>query len=161
MDSRKIASELETLHPSPPLHHDAPELKEAETLISALLIQTCGLILPRVPRNILRPGSIEYFERTRAVHFGMTLAELGKQTDEEAVWAEAEKGLRKLGEMLERKGGPFLGGEEVGYADLVVVGGLEIFKRVEGRLFERVVRMEPRLGRLYEACGKWLERDDH
>jgi len=161
MDSRKIVSELETLHPSPPLHLDAPELKEVETLIPALLGQTRGLILPRVSRDILRPGSIEYFERTLAEQFGMTLAELGKQTDEEAVWAEAEKGLRKFGEMLGRKGGPFFGGEEVGYADLVVVGGLEFFKRVEGRFFERVVRVEPRLGRLYEACGKWLERDDH
>lgn len=31
----------------------------------------------------------------------------------------------------------------------------------EKELFERCLEIEPALGKLYEACGKWLERDDH
>jgi len=50
----------------------------------------------------------------------------------------------------------------VSYADMVVLGWLHFYRRIdEERLFNRVVRLEPALGRLYEAAEQWLKRDDH
>jgi hypothetical protein len=48
------------------------------------------------------------------------------------------------------------------YADFVVLGWLQFYSRIdEERLFNRVLKMEPALGRLYEAGKQWLKRDDH
>ena len=48
------------------------------------------------------------------------------------------------------------------YADMVVLGWLQFYRRIdEERLFNRVVRLEPALGRLYEAGKQWLKRDDY
>jgi hypothetical protein len=48
------------------------------------------------------------------------------------------------------------------YADIVVLASLQFYKRVdEERLFNKVVNLEPALGRLYQAGEQWLKRDDH
>jgi hypothetical protein len=44
----------------------------------------------------------------------------------------------------------------------VVLSWLEFYKSIDKeRLFDKVVKMEPVLGRLYEAGKPWLERNDH
>ena len=52
-------------------------------------------------------------------------------------------------------------GEEVSYADFVMVGYLQMVRRVDEELFARIGAEGPALKRLYEACAVWLERDDH
>lgn len=50
----------------------------------------------------------------------------------------------------------------VSYADLVVLAWLQFYWVVDKeRLFDRAVKTEPVLGRLYEAGKQWLERNDH
>jgi hypothetical protein len=44
---------------------------------------------------------------------------------------------------------------------IVTVGFMHCVKRVDESVFERIIGLEPELKKLYEACGKWLERDDH
>jgi hypothetical protein len=59
----------------------------------------------------------------------------------------------------EQHGG--LSGYLASYADFVTVGFMHCVKRTDESVFERIVGLEPELKKLYDACGKWLERDDH
>ena len=43
----------------------------------------------------------------------------------------------------------------------MIVGILHFFKKIHEDLYQRAVGIEPALGKVYQACGKWLERDDH
>ena len=45
------------------------------------------------------------------------------------------------------------------YADFVILGFLQFCKRIDQRYLDRVVEMEPVLGRLYAASEEWLARD--
>ena len=47
------------------------------------------------------------------------------------------------------------------FADFVTVGFLHCVKRVDESVFDRLIGLEPELKKLYDACAKWLERDDH
>jgi hypothetical protein len=47
------------------------------------------------------------------------------------------------------------------YADFKIVGLLHFFKVVDQPTYERVLKTEPVYGKLYEACQKWLDRDEH
>jgi hypothetical protein len=47
------------------------------------------------------------------------------------------------------------------YADFMIVGSLHMVKRIEEDLYQRVVKIDPVYGKLYDASKQWLERDDH
>ncbi|KAL8665422.1 MAG: hypothetical protein Q9202_002315 [Teloschistes flavicans] len=161
MDSKAIATALETLHPSPPLHLDSPALARVEALWPQIMAALRGVIMPLVPRTLLSDASIPYFEATREQRFGMPLARLAQEVGGEKAWEAARPLIRELGQLLrENEAGVFLGGEEVGYADFVLVGAMEFFRRIGEGLFERLVAEEEAFGRLYEACRGWVQRDD-
>jgi hypothetical protein len=48
----------------------------------------------------------------------------------------------------------------VSYADFVFVSMLYMFKRADQTLFDRLVGYDPVLKRVFDACGKWFERND-
>ncbi|KAI4122839.1 MAG: hypothetical protein LQ338_005591 [Usnochroma carphineum] len=160
MDSRKIASALEERYPSPPLHLSAPELAKIEELVPALIAPLGGVTLPKVPRNLLNERSAQYFNETRSKRFGMPLDQFEREKGGDAQWEEVRPTITQVGELLKKKGGPFVLGEEVSYADFILVGLLRLFKRIGEGVYERAVEMEPSLGRLYDASGEWLARDD-
>ncbi|KAL9108029.1 MAG: hypothetical protein Q9227_007135 [Pyrenula ochraceoflavens] len=112
MDSRKIADELEKRHPSPPLHLDSPLLPEVLAILPKAIAPMVPVIMPLVPRVLLSPTSAEYFERTRAVRFGMPLEELEKsEKGGETAWKAASPHLTELGHVLKRNlDGPFVMG---------------------------------------------------
>lgn len=56
--------------------------------------------------------------------------------------------------------GPFVLGKEPSYADFVVVGLFECFRRCHPPTYERLMRFDERFKLLHEACGEWLVRDD-
>jgi hypothetical protein len=41
------------------------------------------------------------------------------------------------------------------------VGMLRFFRVLDEEIFEKTVKACPEAGKLYDACSKWLERDDH
>ncbi|KFY02776.1 hypothetical protein O988_01925 [Pseudogymnoascus sp. VKM F-3808] len=165
MHSRTIAARLEELYPEPSLHLDSPIMSRIYGIQGKHIMPVYGLWIPLVSANILNPRSKEYYDRTREADEGMTLPELLAKTEarEEEAWESARTGLRELGGLLEENAeGPFFMGSVAGYADLVVLSWLEFYKRIDKeRLFDKVVTMEPSLGRLYEAGKQWLERNDH
>ena len=161
MDSINIAHELEKLYPEPSIHLDAPVLKQVLELAPRCIHPLIGAVMPKIPRNLLNPPSVEYFERTRAVRFGMPLAQLEKERGGEDAFRNADPAFKKMGAMLREQGGPFFLGDTVSYADFVVVGGLDFFRRVDDGLFTRIVAMDPSLEKVYDACREWRARNDH
>lgn len=164
-DSLAIAHALEAHTRSPSLHLDAAVLEPVQRAVSDAFAALRPLVLPMVPATLLNEPSASFFLRTRAERFGQPLARLAESEAVRSgrVWREAEEGgLAALRELLrEDASGPFFLGREVSYADFVFVAFLRFFERVDRRvLFERCVRFDEGFGRLYEACGKWLERDD-
>ena len=110
MESKAIATRLERDHPSPPLHMDSPKLKQVEQLLSKIRDPLKAVWMPRVP-NILPERSKEYFERTRAEALGKPLEEFAKLNGGEEAWIEAMPGIKELGELIKKEGGPFVMGD--------------------------------------------------
>ncbi|KAL8718597.1 MAG: hypothetical protein Q9225_004282 [Loekoesia sp. 1 TL-2023] len=159
-DSKKIAAVLEEKYPSPPLHLDAPQLAKVEELFSALVVLIRGITLPKTPRAILNEKSLKYYHDTRSKRFGMPMDQFEREKGGDAAWEEARPIVAQIGELLKEKGGPFVLGETVSYADFILVGALHFFKKLGEGVYERFVEMEPALGRLYDASEQWLYRDD-
>jgi len=113
MDSLKIAADLERLHPSPPLHLDSPLLPKVQQLVMQVMVSLRGVVMPKIPRNLLNPPSAEYFDRTRSAKFGMSLPQLEKEIGGDGAWGGAEPAIKELGAMLRAEGGPFVLGKTV------------------------------------------------
>ncbi|KAL8687388.1 MAG: hypothetical protein Q9218_006426, partial [Villophora microphyllina] len=129
MDSKAIAIALEKMYPNPPLYLDDPMLARVEELWPKLQTTLRGVAMPKIPRNVLNTESVTYFEETRGKRFGMPLSQLEKEVGGEKAWEDAKPFIKEFGEMLrENPEGPFLRGEEVSYADFVVVGALRFME---------------------------------
>lgn len=160
MDSWPIAHELEKRFPSPPLHLDSPIVVHIRNGIADIMKPLTGHILPKAPVVILNPRSAEYFNRTREARFGKSLKELERETATEQAWRDVEGPAREFGELLRKEGGPFFLGEKVSYADFIFVGFLQMLKRMDEGVFERFVGMDEAFAKLFEASGRWLEKEN-
>ncbi|KAL9617213.1 MAG: hypothetical protein Q9160_007974 [Pyrenula sp. 1 TL-2023] len=162
MQSRAIADELEKQFPNTPsLHLDAPVLKEVEDTLATLFGGLRPVVIPRAPK-LLNPPSEEFFQRTRAVRYGMSLAEYEKsEKGGENAWKAAEPGFRKIAELLKQNpGGPFFLGNTPSYADLLCLSTLQYVKETGQDVFDRALSYDDAYAALYKAGRPWLERDD-
>ena len=164
MDSLKIAHALEKLHPTPSLHLDNGYTERVQTTISGLVYALAPIGMPRIPETLLNPRSAEYFHETRAKRFGMPLPELAKsERAGEKAWESADEGVAELRKILhEHEEGPYVMGKEVSFADFIVAGFWRFVEKLDqgGDLFGRAMKVDEAFPRHYEACEKWLERDD-
>ena len=111
MDSPKIADALEKEYPSPSLRLDSAILKKVDELVPQCIMTLTPIFMPRVPRAMLSPASVEYFSRTMAEHFGMDLSQLEKEKGGDSGWKGAEPKWKELGSLLKAEGGPFFMGK--------------------------------------------------
>ena len=111
MDSAKIAAELETQYPEPPLHVDSPNLAKVEAGVLNMFMHLRPAMIPLVPRRLLNTASVEYFERTRKERIGMSLAQWEKEQGGDEAWEKATPAIKEVGDMLRANGGPFLLGK--------------------------------------------------
>ncbi|KAL8754837.1 MAG: hypothetical protein Q9199_004058 [Rusavskia elegans] len=110
--------------PSPPIPLDTQA-------IEALWPQRKRIIHPPILpgiTSILNPQSIENFTSTREAAFGVKISELEAESASllEKAWGDVRPLLEEPGVILREKGGPFVLGAEVGYADFVV-GSIVVF----------------------------------
>ncbi|KAJ5564410.1 hypothetical protein N7513_000652 [Penicillium frequentans] len=166
MDSLPIALHLDKLYPSPPLFPSGDAsyaLFVAVFKIMALLEPGFRpFIIPRVPDH-LDPRGEKYFHETRSKALGKPLSEV-RPTDEDTIhklWTLVETESAVLVKMLkgrEGKRGPYVEGENAGYADLVYACQLAFIQRFDKKLFERFMGLgDGVIKALYEACLPWLE----
>ena len=111
MDSRKIAAELEKQYPEPSLHLDSPVLPKIEACVSNIVAALRPVLMAPIPRNLLNAASIEYFERTREVRFGMPLQQFEKEQGGDKAWEKAASTFKEVGDILRANGGPFVLGK--------------------------------------------------
>ncbi|QDS72629.1 hypothetical protein FKW77_002275 [Venturia effusa] len=160
MDSRKIATALEAMFPTPALHLDSEYLPEMYNLVAEAQKHTRPFWMPSVPADVLNPVSAEYFYSTRLKIVGKSLREFA----EEATPEQFEKSIpqfEKIATLLKTNGGPFVMGDAVSYADFVFVSFLQFLRRSDERAFTKVLAIDDAFEKVYEACGKWLERDSY
>ena len=53
----------------------------------------------------------------------------------------------------------FVFGSAVSFTDFIIVGVLQSLLRINVEMFERFVSQVTGFGSLYNACSKWLEKD--
>lgn len=111
MDSWKIAAEIEKRHPTPSLHLDSAAIQEAEQPIMNALTALRPVVIPQVPRNVLRPRSEEFFEQTRKERYGMPLSEVEKTQGGEQAWQAADQPLKDTAAVIKKQGGPYVLGK--------------------------------------------------
>jgi glutathione S-transferase len=163
MDSRKIADALEELQPEPSLKLDSGYVERVQKAVLDIGAALTPIMIPRVPEMLLTPASAEYFFRTRKERFGMSLPELAaSEKAGEAAWEKAAPAVKELvGILKEHEGGPFVLGSEASYADLIVAGYWAMAKRLDqGDVFGRAMGLDDVFPKHWEACQKFLERDD-
>lgn len=123
MDSKPIAEALEKEFPQPSLHLDSPILPKVEQLLLKATGAARSEIIPEVPKQILNPASVEYFETTREKSMGAPLHKVQEEKGGEAAWKAGEESWKELAALLKEKGGPFFLGETGMYRDTVRLGG--------------------------------------
>jgi hypothetical protein len=112
MDSKPIATRIEELYPSPSLHLDSPALKQVEEkCIPNIVGPLRGVWMHLVPATLLNDPSSEYFTRTREESLGKSLQEFAQHSGGEGAWIEALPGIKALGELLKKEGGPYVLGK--------------------------------------------------
>ncbi|USW53929.1 Putative glutathione S-transferase, Thioredoxin-like superfamily [Septoria linicola] len=169
MDSLAIAHALESQYPTTPslLFSGNDYAARAQSAINTLMPALQPIALPRVPELLLNEVSAEYFNSTREKRFGMPLSSLAQSesASPEYLWGEGgstQPGLKAIKELLEENEGRYVQGEEVSFADFILVGCWRFLEILDqgGDLFGKVMEYDERIRRHYEVCRVWLERDD-
>lgn len=165
MDSRKIADAIEARHPTPSVHLASPYQARIEAIMPRVMQALVPIIYGQIPKRLLEPRSVEYWNPVRGEKVGMPLDEFEAKNGGEKAYAAAEAPLGEISAMLRENGnGPFLQGREVCYADFVWVAFLEFMRRLGDDIYNEVLA---RTGarelheRLLEASAPWLKRNDH
>lgn len=163
MDSVKIAEALDEQQPLPSLHLTSPRVGQVQKAVKLANEALAPISKPRVPVMLLNSGSLDYFHRTRSKRYGMSLEELARSDlAGEGVWAGAADGLALMRDVLaEDKAGPYVMGQDPGFADFVLAGFWKFMQLLDhdGDLFGRVMEYEESFPKHFAACQKWFEKD--
>lgn len=160
-DSAAIAAELEKRHPQPSLRLDSPYVARLAALVQAIMSALGAEIVGVVADALLEGEDHAWYVADRKGTFG-DMAKLRAERGGEAAWAGSEGPFKEVGNLLrEVEGGPFFEGKEPGFADFMVLGLLEMLKKLDQAYHDRAVGFDAALGELYKASKNWLERNDH
>lgn len=160
MDSTKIASALEAAHPSPSLQLEHPIVAEVQGLVYKALKPLVPEVLPLIPKHVLSQGSVEYWVTTREKDFGQNLDTMRAEKGGQQCFDRAQAGLEETAALLKKEGGPFFLGKEPCYADFIWIGFVQFVKRASEEDFEKLVGVDDALRKQYDACAKYMEKDD-
>lgn len=163
MDSLSIAQKIEELQPQPTLHLDSDYIARTQQAVLKVLAELAPIAMPRIPGTLLNPPSAEYFEETRARRFGMPLAELARSEKARNAWQNAQPVLQEIAKLLrENDKGPYVLGDEPSFADFILAGFWRFMELLDqnGDLYGRIVQVDSSFSEHYEACKKWMERDN-
>ncbi|QRV75260.1 glutathione S-transferase [Ceratobasidium sp. AG-Ba] len=135
VDSFKIALYLDDKYPSPQYPTlFPPGTRGFHSLFTETFVKLHEPLRPTLLPMVGRPGFLddrghEYFQRTRHKRFGKSLARLAEE-DGPRTWAEGPKVWGAFKEHLDKNGGgPFVMGEQISYADLML-GALFYWVRI-------------------------------
>ncbi|KZO93193.1 hypothetical protein CALVIDRAFT_566680 [Calocera viscosa TUFC12733] len=156
-DSWQILQYLEQHFPSPPLLLPGVSAQTThffqcycESVLSPP-VRLC--ILPKVPAFLDDRGR-EYFIRTREAALGVSLEEAGRGQTVNAIRVPLGPLAKNLSEY-----GPYLGGEQISYMDIILLGFLQWFDRADHAAVQTILGMfKSDAG---EPVREWYERVKH
>ena len=164
MNSRKIAARLEQLYHEPTLNMNSAYLTEIEALTEKITQVVPPDFIPRIPKNLLGEGSIDYWYRTREEWFeGKRLDEVAIEKGGDQVYAAARPDVERVTALLERDpSGPFFEGRMVTYADFIWASFLRFFENLEVECLHKLIGPNGQSHiALLKACRLWSERAGH
>jgi len=154
-DSWAIVQYLEEHFPSPPLL--VPSIESVHFFMyyceGVVIPSVRKFIVPRVAGFLDEKGR-EYFVRTREKSFGMSLEEVGKGQDVQAIRQPLGPVSRSLNAY-----GPYLGGKQISYMDLILLGMLQWLDRSEHEAVVIILEMF-QSGTAYPLKA-WYDRVKH
>lgn len=160
MGSLAIATRLEELYPNPPLHLDSSYLVRVNEII-AKVSEILMLVHLTGTQGLLRSRSADYFAADREKMLGMPIEQYSYKKIGRHVFEEVAPHVQEMAKMLrDNESGPWFLGENVGYADLVVVSWMRYWSEIG--VLKDVVRSGSEvetLRALYAAAAPLLERD--
>jgi glutathione S-transferase len=164
MESSAIAARLDAIYPEPALQMETPDPAIVIGIFEQLLTPLKSILLIGV-HDILNPRSQDYFRQDREQKFGESLDQWHKEKkqlgEDDVVAAVVKPQIDALVVMLrENNKGPYLLGNVVTYADLVIVAWLRFLEEL--RVLDAVLSVDSGAVReLYEAASPLLKRCDH
>ncbi|KAM0231830.1 hypothetical protein ACHAP5_010930 [Fusarium lateritium] len=161
MDSPAIAEFLESAYPNPPLPLTSDLGHQIEAQARSAVAPALRISIPPREILILSPRSQEYFRAKTKAHLGCKLEDLVDQENEDKAWADVEKKMEGLGELMmtNKADGPFLLGAQPSYTDFFIAASLQSTRTVDEGVFQRCV-VYPGFKTIYEACLPWMEKKD-
>lgn len=151
MLTSSIIQALEDLKPEPSLFYTSPRSVDFRIRFWPALVPIVQLAVGHVP-NILSERSAEFFAQKRRNRWGKSLEQWIAEHPAKEAFAAAEPRLQELGDWIEGTPGPFIDGDQPGYADFTIVSILGFVKAIGLQdVFEEVLGMHPALERLYDA----------
>ena len=161
MDTKHILPELEKLQPEPSLHLDSEYVPRLLVILRGVWGSLIKLILPQTA-VALNPPSRDFFEPSRGEHLGVPLETLRNDTKvAEQAWEDVRPHIKALVELLKENDGDFVGGKELGYPDLYLIGMWQHIKKVSREDMYKKLMEEKAIEKHNKACEKWTERNDH
>ena len=159
MGSVECAEYLETNFPNAPLlfpnRHCLPLARTIEHLLFSALrpVISPHYLLPKII-GLLDESGAEYYRRTREEYLGYRIVDEiwdDKRRYEEA-WQQPMPALELVNDILKNQPvGPFLGGKERAYPDLVLLAFLLWWKRLDDDIYERVIEKAPYFQKVWDA----------
>ena len=130
-----------------------------------------AFLFNRIYSGIITEPEMEWFRKDRESRVSkmmsrdhITLEEWEREAGGKATFQGSAPGMAELSKFLQenkRDDGPFILGSEVYYADLMVNGLVEFYRRVGDGAFEHLIESVVGLKALYDACSPWFRRNNY
>jgi glutathione S-transferase len=151
MNMAKIIQTLEDAKPEPSLLYASPRSVEFRSRFAPAFAPIIQLVVGHVPK-VLSERSATFFCQKRKARWGKSVEQWIAEHPIKDGLAAAEPGIKELGDWLELTAGPFVNGDQPGYADFTIASILG-FMRAVGLTdaFEMVLAMHKAVKRLYDG----------
>lgn len=166
-----IVEKLEAACPTPSLHLDDSLQQKAQDISNQIIFPVVAWMFNRIYSEIITEEEKEWFRKDResrgSAMMGrdhISLEEWEKETGGKGSFEASEPGMAKLSKLLrdhKRDNGPFILGSQVCYADLMVGGLAEAFRRIGDGAYEKLMESVVGLKELCESCSLWFQRNNY
>lgn len=173
MESGDIAQKLDVTSPEPSLRLDDALQKQAQDVCNQLIFPMVAFIFSRVHSEIITDEEKAWFRNDRETRAramlkrdSITLEEWDREAGGMSAIKGCEPGMEQMSKFLKehkQDDGPFILGRKACYADLIIAGLVEAYRRIgsnEGA-FEKLTKSITGLTEHYEACRPWLKRNNY
>lgn len=171
MDSAAIVEKLESTQPSPTLRLDDALQQEAQQAIDRIIGPMVAFVFLRVHDRLVTEDEKSWIRNDRESRAckmtgrdKISLEEWAGEDGGTHLLEAAEPGFKRLTQLLmahKQDQGPYICGSKPCYADLMVSGLVDFYKRLGEDAYDKLATSVEGLEQLYRACNPWFERKNY